>query len=136
MKRKKHSHEHEEAEIDMTPMLDIVFIMLIFFIVTTSFVKPMGIEYNTPENNTPTNSKKSDNILISIEKSGLIKLGDRLVDVERVTANVQQRLAEAPDAAVLIQAEKEARHGLVVKVMDQVKIAGVEKISVTEKDKS
>ncbi|MCL2915248.1 biopolymer transporter ExbD [Shewanella corallii] len=136
MKRKKHAHEHEEAEIDMTPMLDIVFIMLIFFIVTTSFVKPTGIEYNTPENNTPTNSKKSDNILITVENSGLIRIGDRLVDVERVTPNVQQRLAEAPEAAVLIQAEKEARHGLVVKVMDQVKTAGVEKISVTEKGKS
>ncbi|MCL1038929.1 biopolymer transporter ExbD [Shewanella submarina] len=135
MARKKYASETEEAKVDMTPLLDIVFIMLIFFIVTTSFVKPMGVEYSVPESNTPNNSQKSDNILISIEKSGLIKIGDRLVDIERVTANIQQIRAEAPEASVLILAETEARHGLVVKVMDYVKIAGVQKVSVAEKKK-
>ncbi|MCL2915899.1 biopolymer transporter ExbD [Shewanella corallii] len=131
MSLKKHSKIEEEAQIDMTPMLDIVFIMLIFFIVTTSFVKPSGIDYNKPEANVNSDSK-TDNILILVSQSGLITMENRLVDIERVTANVERMLAEAPEAAVLIRAETAASHGLVVEVMDQVRTAGVQKISVTE----
>lgn len=130
MARKKHSSMDEEAQIDMTPMLDIVFIMLIFFIVTTSFVKPSGLDYNKPEANTAT-KKPSANIFIGVSKTGIIMMENRQVDVERVTANVERMLAEAPEAAVLIQADKEAQHGLVVKIMDQVKAAGISKISVS-----
>ncbi|MCF1427186.1 MAG: biopolymer transporter ExbD [Shewanella sp.] len=130
MARKKHSTMDEEAQIDMTPMLDIVFIMLIFFIVTTSFVKPSGLDYNKPEASTAT-KKPSANIFIGVSKTGIIMMENRQVDVERVTANVERMLAEAPEAAVLIQADKEARHGLVIKVMDQVKAAGISKISVS-----
>ncbi|WP_372872577.1 ExbD/TolR family protein [Shewanella sp.] len=130
---KKYSAEHEEAKVDMTPMLDIIFIMLIFFIVTTSFVKPMGIDYNKPENAQKSNSK-GDNILITVNKSGMVTMEGRLVDMERVTANVERKLAETPGAAVLIQAEGETLHGVVVGVMDRVKTAGVSKVSVTQSD--
>ncbi|MGI2260097.1 ExbD/TolR family protein [Shewanella sp. GXUN23E] len=130
MARKKHSSMDEEAQIDMTPMLDIVFIMLIFFIVTTSFVKPSGLDYNKPEANSAT-KQKSANIFIGISKTGLILMENRQVDVERVTANVERMLAESPEAAVLIEADKDTQHGLVIKVMDQVKAAGVNKISVS-----
>ncbi|WP_417762146.1 ExbD/TolR family protein [Shewanella sp.] len=130
MARKKHSSVDEEAQVDMTPMLDIVFIMLIFFIVTTSFVKPSGLDYNKPEASQAT-SKPSANIFIGVSKNGTIMMENRLVDIERVSANVERMLAEAPEAAVLIQADKEAQHGLVIKVMDQVKSAGVNKISVS-----
>ncbi len=130
MARKKHSSVEEEAQIDMTPMLDIVFIMLIFFIVTTSFIKPSGLDYNKPEASQAT-TKKSANIFIGVSKTGIIKMENRQVDIERVTANVERMLAEAPEAAVLIEADKEAQHGLVVKVMDNVKKAGIDKISVS-----
>ncbi|QSX34926.1 biopolymer transporter ExbD [Shewanella avicenniae] len=130
MARKKHSNVDEEAQVDMTPMLDIVFIMLIFFIVTTSFVKPSGLDYNKPKASQAT-SKPSANIFIGVSKTGVIMMENRQVDIERVSANVERMLAEAPEAAVLIQADKEAQHGLVVKVMDQVKSAGVDKISVS-----
>ncbi|GLP96925.1 MULTISPECIES: ExbD/TolR family protein [Paraferrimonas] len=134
MARKKHSSVEEEAQIDMTPMLDIVFIMLIFFIVTTSFVKPSGLDVNKPKASQST-QKKSANIFIGISKTGVIQMENRQVDIERVAANVERMLAEAPEAAVLIQADKEAQHGIVVKVMDQVKQAGIDKISVeAEKD--
>ena len=127
MARKKHSTMEEEAQIDMTPMLDIVFIMLIFFIVTTSFVKPSGLDYNKPKASQAT-SKPSANIFIGISKTGVIMMENRQVDIERVTANVERMLAEA---AVLIQADKDALHGLVVKVLDNVKAAGIDKISVS-----
>ncbi|CAM3269185.1 MULTISPECIES: ExbD/TolR family protein [Shewanella] len=130
MARRKHSSVEEEAQIDMTPMLDIVFIMLIFFIVTTSFVKPSGLDYTKPEASTAT-KKPSANIFIGVSKTGTIMMENRLVDIERVTANVERMLAEAPEAAVLIQADKDAKHGLVIKVMDSVKKAGVDKISVS-----
>ncbi|GGB64043.1 MULTISPECIES: ExbD/TolR family protein [Shewanella] len=130
MARKKHSNMEEEAQIDMTPMLDIVFIMLIFFIVTTSFVKPSGLDYNKPKASQAT-SKPSANIFIGISKTGVIMMENRQVDIERVTANVERMLAEAPEAAVLIQADKDTQHGLVVKVLDNVKAAGIDKISVS-----
>ncbi|GIU31016.1 ExbD/TolR family protein [Shewanella colwelliana] len=130
MARKKHSSIEEEAQIDMTPMLDIVFIMLIFFIVTTSFIKPSGLDYNKPEASQAT-TQKSANIFIGVSKTGVIKMENRQVDIERVTANVERMLAESPEAAVLIEADKEAEHGLVVKVMDNVKKAGINKISVS-----
>ncbi|MCG9720725.1 biopolymer transporter ExbD [Shewanella sp. Isolate7] len=130
MARKKHSSIEEEAQIDMTPMLDIVFIMLIFFIVTTSFIKPSGLDYNKPEASQAT-TQKSANIFIGVSKTGVIKMENRQVDIERVTANVERMLAESPEAAVLIEADKEAEHGIVVKVMDNVKKAGISKISVS-----
>ncbi|GIU02023.1 ExbD/TolR family protein [Shewanella algidipiscicola] len=130
MARKKHSSIEEEAQIDMTPMLDIVFIMLIFFIVTTSFIKPSGLDYNKPEASQAT-TQKSANIFIGVSKTGVIKMENRQVDIERVTANVERMLAESPEAAVLIEADKEAEHGLVIKVMDNVKKAGIDKISVS-----
>ncbi|MCG9746987.1 biopolymer transporter ExbD [Shewanella sp. Isolate8] len=130
MARKKHSSIEEEAQIDMTPMLDIVFIMLIFFIVTTSFIKPSGLDYNKPEASQAT-TQKSANIFIGVSKTGVIKMENRQVDIERVTANVERMLAESPEAAVLIEADKEAEHGIVIKVMDNVKKAGINKISVS-----
>lgn len=126
---RKRFREEEEAELDMTPMLDIVFIMLIFFIVTTSFVKEAGIDVNRPEASQAT-TKPSANIFIAIRENGEVWMDRRQVDVERVAANLERLLAEQPTDMVVIQADKEARHGIVVKVMDQVKEAGIAQISI------
>ena len=116
------NREEEDASIDMTPMLDIVFIMLIFFIVTTSFV-------NKPEAN-QANKEPSANIFIAIRDTGEIWMDKRQVDVKRVAANLERMLAEQPTDLVVIQADKEAEHGRVVEVMDQIKEAGIDKISI------
>ncbi len=129
MARKNRNLDQEDAGIDMTPMLDIVFIMLIFFIVTTSFVKEAGIDVNRPKAEQAT-QKKSANIFIAVSENGEIWMDKRMVDVERVAANIEKMLAEQPTDMVVIQADKEARHGLVVKVMDQIKSAGIDKISI------
>lgn len=123
------NREEEDAAIDMTPMLDIVFIMLIFFIVTTSFVKEAGIQVNKPEANQAT-KEPSANIFIAIRDNGEIWMDKRQVEVERVAANLERMLAEQPTDLVVIQADEEAKHGRVVEVMDQVKEAGIDKISI------
>lgn len=126
---RKRFQEEEEAAIDMTPMLDIVFIMLIFFIVTTSFVKEAGIDVSKPEAS-QAQAKPSANIFIAIRANGEVWMDKRMVDVERVGANIERLLAEQPTDIVVIQADKEAKHGVVVKVMDQIKEAGIDKISI------
>lgn len=129
---RKHRAEEEDASIDMTPMLDIVFIMLIFFIVTTSFVKEAGIEVNKPDASNAT-KQKSANIFIAINENGDVWMDKREVDVERVRANIERMLAEQPTEVVIIQADEKAEHGKVVEVMDQVKAAGISRISVAAK---
>lgn len=126
--------EAEEAAIDLTPMLDVVFIMLIFFIVTTSFVKEAGIDVNRPKA-TKQQSKPSATIFVAIRANGEIWLDKRAVDVERVGATIEKLLAESPTDTVIIQADKEAKHGIVVSVMDQIKIAGIDKISIAAENK-
>lgn len=129
MKRRYSSDNHDEAAIDMTPMLDIVFIMLIFFIVTTSFVKEAGIEVNRPSANT-AQTVQSGNIMIAVGAAGDIWIDKRRVEVDAVRANVERLRAESPEGAIVIQADELANAGVVVKVMDQVRMAGVENISI------
>lgn len=126
---RKRLREDEEATADMTPMLDIVFIMLIFFIVTTSFVKEAGIDVNRPEA-AQASDKPSANIFIAIRENGEVWMDRRMVDVERVAANLERLLAEQPTDMVVIQADEGARHGVVVQVMDQIKTAGIAQISI------
>jgi biopolymer transport protein ExbD len=134
MARKQRFREDEDAAIDMTPMLDIVFIMLIFFIVTTSFVKEAGIDVLKPKASNAS-QKPSANIFVAIKPNGDVWMDKRQVDVERVAANIERMLAEQPTDTVIIQADKEAKHGVVVKVMDAIKSAGIEKISIAAEKK-
>ena len=119
----------EDQGIDMTPMLDIVFIMLIFFIVTTSFVRESGIEVNKPQAST-AKSKKKVNIIIGINKSGEIWIDKHRVDIRAVRTTVERLHADTPDGSVVITADKKAETGILVSVMDQVKLAGIDKISI------
>ena len=130
MKHRRHTQgSAEEGEINMTPMLDVVFIMLIFFIVTTSFVKESGVEVNQPSAET-TQRQDKNNILVAITPTGEIWIDKQQVDVRAVRANVQRLRAQSPDSAVVIQADKEARTGILVKVMDQIRLAGVENVAI------
>jgi biopolymer transport protein ExbD len=121
--------EEKDAAIDMTPMLDIVFIMLIFFIVTTVFVKEAGIEVNKPEASEAFMPKNA-NIFIAVTEDGDVWLDKRQVAADSVRANVERLLTEQPTDYVIIQADVKAKHGLVVEIMDQVKDAGIDKISI------
>jgi biopolymer transport protein ExbD len=120
----------EDAQIDMTPMLDIVFIMLIFFIVTTVFVKPAGIDVNKPEGITAVKLKNA-NIFIAITEGGDVWMDRRQISPDAVRSNLEKLLLEQPSDAVFIQADLKSKHGLVVEVMDQVKAAGIDRVAVS-----
>ncbi len=130
MRHRKHLfNREEETEINMTPMLDIVFIMLIFFIVTTSFVKESGISVNRPKAET-AEQKQQKNLFIGLKPNGEIWINKRMVDIRSVRANVERILAEVPIEAVIIQADQKAATGILVRVMDQVQLAGIRNVSI------
>jgi biopolymer transport protein ExbD len=110
-------------------MLDVVFIMLIFFIVTASFVKESGMDVNRPDAATAV-VKPRGNILVAITPNGQIWIDKRQVDVRAVRANIERLYAENPQGAVVIQADRDSKNGLLVSVMDAAKLAGVENISI------
>jgi biopolymer transport protein ExbD len=121
--------EEEEQEINITPMLDVVFIMLIFFIVTASFVKEAGIDVNKPEGAT-AQAKEKANILIAIDAEGAIWIDRRQVDPRAVRANIERLHAENPQGTVVIQADEDARTGTLVQVMDAARLAGVYDVAI------
>ena len=124
----------EEAQIDLTSMLDIVFIMLIFFIVTSSFVRESGVEVNRPQASNVT-SQKDAGIFVGINASNDIYIDKRIVDVDRVQATLEHLLLEQPEASLVIQADEHAYNGTVVKVMDAAKGAGVKQIALAAEKK-
>ena len=126
------SDAEEESSIDLTPMLDVVFIMLIFFIVSTSFVKESGIQVNRPSAAT-AEKKERANILVAINEAGEIWIQKRKVDIRSVRANVERMHVESPEGSVVIQADKQSKNGLLVQVMDQIRLAGVQNISLAAK---
>jgi len=128
--RRRRRGNDDEAEINITPMLDIVFIMLIFFIVTTSFVKELGVDVNRPTNTPVKEQKKSEVIAVRIDDTGQIFVQDRLVDVRAVRANIESGLANKPDATVVVVADRSSESGLLVTVIDQARVAGAEKVSL------
>jgi biopolymer transport protein ExbD len=131
MKRKKHGSADDEAAIDMTPMLDIVFIMLIFFIVTTSFVKEKGLDVSRPKDtNTPPPKTNVKSLAIRVEQDGTIVMNNRDVDIRRIVANIQSFLAENNTDSAAVQAHPKAKHGRVTEVINQAKEAGIANISV------
>lgn len=129
MARRRHAHE-DETEINITPMLDIVFIMLIFFIVTTSFTKETGAVINKPEAVTST-AKKNGTILIGIRSNDDIWIAKRQMKLSDVRTAVERAHSENPKGSVVIIADKGARVGRVTKVMDQVKLAGIHDIAIS-----
>jgi biopolymer transport protein ExbD len=127
--RKRRDRSVEESEVNLTPMLDVVFIMLIFFIVTASFVKESGIDVNRPDAAT-AEKKERGNILVAISQNNQIWVDKRQVDPRALRANIERLHAENPQGAVVIQADRESKNGLLVQVMDAARLAGVYNVSI------
>jgi biopolymer transport protein ExbD len=121
--------EEEEDDINMTPMLDIVFIMLIFFIVTASFTKESGVDVNRPSAST-AEVKERGNIMVAITDNGQIWIDNRQVDPRALRANIERLHAENPQGAVVIQADENSKNKLLVEVMDAARMAGVYNVSL------
>jgi biopolymer transport protein ExbD len=127
--RRRQVQEPDETEVNVTPMLDVVFIMLIFFIVTASFVKEAGIDVNRPDAAT-AERKERGNILVAITENGQIWINKRQVDPRAVRANIERMHAENPQGSVVIQADENSKNGLLVQVMDAARLAGVFEVSI------
>ncbi|MCZ6831634.1 MAG: biopolymer transporter ExbD [Gammaproteobacteria bacterium] len=134
MRGQKLKVPEEEAQIDLTPMLDVVFIMLIFFIVTASFIKEAGVEVNRPEAST-SDPAENVNILIAVTATDEVWMAGRRIDVRAVRANVERLHAENPKGAVVIQADNESTTKTVVAVLDASREAGVMDVSLATVDK-
>ena len=124
----------EEEDINLTPMLDVVFILLIFFIVTANFIKEPGLEVNRPDAETSTIQENAA-ILIAIGANDDIWIDGRRVDVRQVKANVTKLLADNPQGSVVVQADERATADAIIKVMDQTREAGVYAISLASEPK-
>ena len=127
---RKHRHVEDDAEINITPMLDIVFIMLIFFIVTTSFVRESAVDMTRPSNEPPKTEKISEVIFVKIDGNGQIFVRERPTDIRAVRANIESGLALKPDASVVVAASRQSDAGLLVRVVDQARVAGAERVSL------
>ncbi len=129
---KRHNNHSEESELDLTPMFDVVFIMLIFFIVSTSFVKASGIEVNTPVAAT-AEKQDSVSIMVAINQEGKVWIDKREVEVRTVRSIIARLHAQNPEGAVVIQSDKKASTEQLLVVMDQIRLAGVKHIAVAAK---
>jgi biopolymer transport protein ExbD len=128
--RRRHRID-DEAEINITPMLDIVFIMLIFFIVTTSFVKEEGLEVSRPSNAPPKEIKQDKGpIVIKINSASLISVKGRILEPRAVQANLEREKAEKPTSPLIVAAHPEADTEALVTILDAAKAVGIEAVSV------
>lgn len=121
--------EDEESSVDITPMLDVVFIMLIFFIVTATFVKEAGIDVDKPSAATAIVQEKAA-ILVAIDQNDNVWINRRQVDLRSVRSIVERLHAENPKGTLVIQADKESRNDTLVQVMDAARRAGIYDIAL------
>jgi biopolymer transport protein ExbD len=119
----------QSLELNMAPLIDMVFILLIFFLVTTSFVKETGIDINRPTASTAV-SKEKGSILVGIAKDGRVYMDGREIDIRAVRANVERALAENPESQVIVVADKESQTGVVIMAMDGCRLAGANNVSL------
>lgn len=134
MGRRNKAAEEEANAIDLTPMLDVVFIMLIFFIVTASFIKEAGIEIDRPEATTAM-LKKNANILIAVSSSNEVWIDKSRVDIRSVKGSIERLHAENPKGAVVIQADDDSNIETLTKVAQAAREAGVLDVSVSTEKK-
>lgn len=124
----------EEGAVDLTPMLDVVFIMLIFFIVTATFVKETGVEVNRPQSST-AEQKNNPSVLIAIQADNSVYMDGRRVDIRSVRANVERLFAENPEGGVVIQADELSSMKTFAEVLDQARqVVPPERVSLATED--
>jgi len=116
--------------VDVTPLIDVVFLLLIFFMITTTFVNSPGIEVDLPKASNSENPIQPQDVVVAIGLDGEIVFEHNKVSVSELAALLESKFTEKPDATVVVQADQEVFHGLVVKVMDVAKEAGFSKLAI------
>ena len=129
MQSRRHAPDAEETGIDLAPMLDFTVNLLIFFIITTSFIKEAGITVFKPTAQT-AEGRDSGNLMIAIRENGDIWIDRRRVDMRDVRPMMERLHIERPDDTVVIVADKESEAGVVAEIMDEVRLAGIEIMSI------
>jgi biopolymer transport protein ExbD len=129
MRARRHLAESEHHGIDLAPMLDFVLNLLIFFIITTSFVKEAGVVVAQPEAQT-AELKADANILIAVRENGEIWMERRQVDVRDIRSRIERMHVERPDDSVVIIADKASKAGVVAQVMDEVRMGGIKDVAL------
>ncbi len=126
---------NKEMDINMSPLIDLVFLLLIFFMVTTSFVRETGIDVQRPAASTATLTENG-NILVAISKEGTLHFDGKKIDLRSLRSHITRALSENPKGAVVIVADKISYTGLVIQVMDQCRLAGAKRVSLAASKKS
>ncbi|MEM9617463.1 MAG: biopolymer transporter ExbD [Pseudomonadota bacterium] len=131
--RKRATSSAEAADVNITPLLDIVFILLIFFIVTATFLREKGIEVNTPDDSEQDDqSVPPPALLLSVQEDGFVRINNiRTIDPASVTPVVQEFIAREPQGVVLVSAAPESAAGVAVQVMDQAKAGKASSVALT-----
>ncbi|WP_084399614.1 ExbD/TolR family protein [Henriciella aquimarina] len=134
MRGRQHK-QPEEASVDLTPMLDVVFILLIFFIVTSTFIQEQALGLEPPPPPSPDNpDQKQDAILVYVGADNLITVNGRFTDITGVRANMERLRAENPESALIIQAHPQARTGTIVKIRDEAYNAKMERVNIVQSE--
>ena len=124
--RRRQNHHDDNAEVNMTPMLDIVFILLIFFIVTATFLSEEGLDMRPPpDSDTPPDSNAPPPIVVQVDNENQIFVNQVRTDVDRVLSAGNRFRAEAPNSAVLLEVQDEAEHGIIAQIWDEMGANGV-----------
>ncbi|UQV24853.1 ExbD/TolR family protein [Vibrio sp. J383] len=128
--RFRHNEESsEQANVDMTPLIDVVFILLIFFILSASFQQDNQINVERP-NSKVTDATSSMSLSVAIDQQKQVWIDNKIVEVASLTSRVKQKVAQASNVSVIIDVDKSVESGLLIQVIDQVRIAGVNNVAV------
>ena len=133
----KHTQSNQESaaeSVNLTPLIDMVFILLIFFLVTASFTKESGIDVDRPTAKTAAREEQGS-MIIGVSKDGEIWIDSQKIDMRAVRAHVEHLHAQNPEGTVIILADQSARTGTTVEVLDQVRLAGVTNVSIAASNK-
>ena len=128
--RRSHTEDDQEAvHINVVPLIDVMFFLVLFFVATASFVKEAGIDVNRPTARTAQSQEKA-NIVVTVTRSGEVWLGGRRLDMRSVRAEVERLAVENPDSTVVVAADGDASTRLLVQALDQVRLAGVAAVAI------
>ena len=121
----------DDVELNMSPLIDMIFILLIFFLVTTTFVKESGVDVNRPVPSEKTNPTEEANIQINVTRDGMVYVDGQAIDIRSVQSRMERFIYENPEGNVIITSDKESRFGVSVEVLDQVRLANIKNVVVT-----
>lgn len=136
--RDTRARRRQEPTLDMTPLIDVVFLLLIFFLITTTFVRTDNsqLPLDLPSASAGEAITQSERVIIYIQADGSLQIGDELVRPAEVQARLEALHAEKPDTQVAIKADRETSHGKVTEIIDQARLVGFKRVNLVVKRKN